>query len=89
VKPLAINSKMPTDIETKLVPTIEQAIEKKMLIVDGLELSPIIGSPAAKAGISDKDKLVTIDGKTFEKPEQMVEYVSGAKNPLQLVIERK
>ena len=48
VRPLAINSKIDTNIETKLIPTVEQAIDKKMLIVDGLELSPLVGSEASR-----------------------------------------
>jgi hypothetical protein len=39
---------MPTDIETKLIPTLEQAISQKMLVVDGLELAPLVGSEAAR-----------------------------------------
>jgi hypothetical protein len=42
VGPLAINSKVKIDIDTLLIPTIEQAIERKMINVDGLELSPLV-----------------------------------------------
>ena len=86
--PIAINSKIKTDIVTALIPTVEQAIEKKMIVVDGLSLSPLSGSEAERAGLMDHDVLISIDGKSFTRPEDMVAYVSTAKNPLQFKIRR-
>jgi len=88
VGPLAINSKVKTDIDTLLIPTIEQAIEKKMINVDGLELSPLVWSEASRGGLSDKDRLVSVDGKVFNKPEEMVEYVSKSTAPMRFKVKR-
>jgi membrane-associated protease RseP (regulator of RpoE activity) len=88
VKPLAINSKLPTNIETKLIPTIEQAVEKKMLLVDGIELSPLIGGPASQAGMKDRDRLITIDGLIMKTPESMVQYIASSKESIRFEVLR-
>lgn len=88
VKPLAINSKVATDIETKLIPTVEQAIKKNILTIDGLELSPVAWGIAAKAGIKEKDILFSIDDKKVASPEEMISTVANSKGTLAFLIRR-
>ncbi|MDD2870655.1 MAG: site-2 protease family protein [Candidatus Gracilibacteria bacterium] len=56
IKPIGINTKIETELDLKLIPTYEQAIESGLLIKnEGLILSPVKGSIAEKAGIIDGD----------------------------------
>ena len=86
--PIAINGKFITDIQTKLIPTPEQAVSAGMLMTDGLSLSPISGSIAEKAGIRDQDILLAIDGKKVSAPTDMIQRVSESKKNLDFTIRR-
>ncbi len=59
IKPIGINTKIETDLDLKLIPNYEQAIESWLLIKeDWLILSPVEWSIAEKAGIEEWDVLL-------------------------------
>ena len=82
VEPLGINSKFPTSIETKLIPSFEEAVRIGLLKTDGLSLSPMTGSVAQKSGILENDILLSINGQPTTKPEDMISKVKDSKNAL-------
>lgn len=49
VSPLAVNTRFQTDIETRLVPSFEKAVEIGVIKASGVELTPIAGSSAERA----------------------------------------
>ncbi len=56
VKPIWVNTKIETNLELKLIPTYEQAIESWIIIKkEGLVVSPVKWSIAEKAGLKDWD----------------------------------
>lgn len=62
IKPIWINSIIPTDLKSKIIPTYEQAIKDWVLIKnDWLVLNPIKNSIAEKAWIKSWDILLSIN----------------------------
>lgn len=77
LKPLGINTKIDTDLQVKLIPTYEQAIETWILIKKpGLILSPIEWSIAQKAGIQENEILLSVNGVQVTTPQEMIDIVS-------------
>ncbi len=74
VKPIWINSKIETDLDIKLIPTIEQAKESGIFIKkDGIVVSPLTWSVAQSSGLQESDIITKInsqkisDIKLFQK----------------------
>ncbi len=80
IKPIWINTKIETDLNLKLIPTYEQAIESWLLIKnEWLILNPLEWSIAEKAGIKNWDILKTINWKKINIPWKMIEIISDNK----------
>ena len=75
VEPLGINTKFPTQTETKLIPSFQEAVRIGLVKTDGIVLSPLTGSIAQQSGILENDILVSIDGKDIMSPEDMITTV--------------
>lgn len=89
VQPLYIDSKLQVNTHTKLILTIDEAINQKILKVSGLILSPIKWSIAEEAWIKEKDVLIAINWKKVTKPEEMINAVKYFDSPLTFTIIRK
>ncbi len=74
VSPIGINSQFPTNTETRLVPTFEQARERGMIVTDGITLSPLSGSIAFKAWIQEGDMIRKINGVPVVKVEDVMNF---------------
>lgn len=87
VEPLGINTKFQTATETKLIPSFEEAVRIGLVKTDGIILSPLTGSIAERSGILDGDILLSIDGRTILKPEDMIAQVKQSINiPMNFVV---
>ncbi len=76
VKPIWINTKIDTDLDVKLIPNMQQAIESWILVKNPwILLSPVEWSIAQKAWIVDWDILLKINWKKISSPENMIEIV--------------
>jgi len=91
VQPIWINTFIPTQQDSKIIPTLEQAIESNLLIQrDGVLLSPIEGSPAALSWIQNEDILLKIDTLKFEQITEIQSYIKSKRwETVELYIERK
>ncbi|MDD3120181.1 MAG: site-2 protease family protein [Candidatus Gracilibacteria bacterium] len=88
VKPIALNEKFETRTETKLIPSRAQAI-KSGLLVQKINFLPLEGTPASNAGIKDLDVLISINGKTFSKVEDVKKFIGESKEVLNMKISRE
>jgi type II secretory pathway component PulC len=86
IEPLGINSKFQTSTETKLIPSFEEAIRVGLIKTDGILLSPMTGSIAAKSGILDGDILLSINGKNITKPDEMIAQVKQSSAALSFTV---
>lgn len=86
--PLTINSKFDTNITTKLIPSLSDAVNLWIIKTSGIILSPIEWSIAQNSGIMEWDILLSINDKMITNPEQMVEIVSSSTKPLKFYIRR-
>lgn len=86
VEPLGINTKFQTQTETKLIPSFDEAVRIGLVKTDGIILSPLTGSIAQKSGILDNDILLSIDGKTISKPEEMIAKVKQSTVAMNFVV---
>lgn len=86
VEPLGINTKFQTQTETKLIPSFGEAVRIGLVKTDGIILSPLTGSIAEKSGILEGDILLSIDGKTISKPEDMIEKVKQSTTSMNFVV---
>lgn len=86
VEPLGINTKFPTQTETKLIPSFDEAIRVGLVKTDGIILSPMTGSIAEKSGILAGDILLSIDGAAISEPEAMIAKVQKSSIPLSFVL---
>lgn len=86
VEPLGINTKFQTSTETKLIPSFDEAVRIGLVKTDGIILSPLTGSIAERSGILEGDILLSIDGRTISKPEDMIEKVRQSTTSLNFVV---
>ena len=86
VEPLGINTKFQTSTETKLIPSFDEAVRIGLIKTDGIILSPLTGSIAEKSGILENDILLSIDGRTITRPEDMIAKVKESNIPLNFVV---
>ncbi len=85
VKPIWVNTKIETNLDLKLIPTYEQAIESELLIKDKwIILNPLKWSIADKYWIKAWDILIWINNKDLESTKEMMNSVS--KMPWEKVI---
>jgi regulator of sigma E protease len=77
VKPVGINDKIPTNLDILMFPTIEQAIEKWLLIEkEWIYLFPLTWSLADKSGIKNEDLLLKINWNTVNKSDEVKNIIS-------------
>jgi len=90
VKPVWINTFIPTEQKSLFIPTLEQALESWLLMEDsGVFLSPIEDSPAMEAGVRQEDILLKIDNIGFEEIQEVQSYIADKKwQEVTLYIER-
>lgn len=88
VKPIGVNTIIPTKTHSKLIPTLDDALEswlleeKKWII-----LYPVKDSLAEKAGIQEADILMEINGKEITDIQKLQKLISESKNtPLTLTL---
>jgi len=86
VEPLGINTKFQTSTETKLIPSFDEAVRIGLVKTDGIILSPIAGSIAEHSGILEGDILLSIDGRTISRPEDMIAKVKQSATSLNFVV---
>jgi regulator of sigma E protease len=91
VKPVGMNSFIPTDLPSKLIPTLEQSLESGFITAwEGTLLYPIEDSIARNSGIIDEDVLLRIDNISFESILETQTYIqSKASVKIALYLERK
>jgi len=87
--PLTINTKFDTNITTKLIPSLNEAVNLWIIKTSGIIMSPVAWSIAENAGIMEWDILLSINDKMITNPEEMVEIVSGSTKPLKFYVRRK
>ncbi|MDD3645883.1 MAG: site-2 protease family protein [Candidatus Gracilibacteria bacterium] len=80
VKPVGVNTVIPTEVESKLIPTYEQALESGILIKgEGVALYPIEDSIAKNAGINEGDILTHVivnnEQLTINSPNEVIDLV--------------
>lgn len=86
VEPLGINTKFQTSTETKLIPSFDEAVRIGLVKTDGIILSPLTGSIAERSGILEGDILLSIDGRTISKPEDMIAKVKQSATSLNFIV---
>ncbi|MCT4616621.1 MAG: site-2 protease family protein [Candidatus Gracilibacteria bacterium] len=81
VKPIGINTKIPTDLDVKMIPTFEQA-KKDGLIIEkpGVFLSPLETGPAVDAGIKLGDIVTKIGDKNINNYEDFTNVINNNPN---------
>ncbi len=90
VKPIWVNTKIDTDLNLKLIPTYEQALDSWLLQKnEWLILSPVDWSIAEKAWIKNWDILLKINWEKINNSEKMINILSNNKwNELSFIIDR-
>ncbi|HRI36042.1 MAG TPA: site-2 protease family protein [bacterium] len=92
VHPVGVNAEFPDEsVESRLVPTVRQAVESGLLKTDGISIAPITKgtSPAREVGITEGDILASVDGVAVSDPSQAVALVAGAQgSSVRLGVER-
>lgn len=91
VKPIAINTKIETSLENKIIPTVEHALESWLLIDKWwVILSPVEWSLAEKSWIQKWDILTSVWNVKIHQPEALITIISSSKNsPLSFSITRE
>lgn len=78
VKPIWVNDRIETNLDLKLIPTMEQAIDRWILIKNPwIALYPVEDSIAEKSWIISWDILTHIDGNIVNTPEKVMEIISS------------
>lgn len=78
IKPIWINTKIETDLNLRLIPTYEQAMESWLLLKDKwVYLSPIEWSIAEIAWIKEWDILISIDWVEVDNPNDVINIFSN------------
>ena len=81
VKPVWINNKIETNLDLKLIPTQQQAIESWLLQEwKWILLYPVEWSIAEKSGIQEGDNLLEIDWKIINWPEDAMGIIWASNN---------
>lgn len=75
--PIGINTKFPTETKSLLVPTYEQAKIAGIIETDGIYLDPMVGLPAALAGIKKGDIVVEINSIPVKFSSDMFQALAG------------
>lgn len=86
VEPLGVNTKFPTATETKLIPSFDEAVRVGLIKTDGIILSPLTGSIAEVSGIRENDILLSIDGRTITRPDDMITKVRESTGSMEFVL---
>lgn len=91
VKPVGINTIIPGENSSLLIPTLEQSIEKWIILEKPWAvLFPIENSQAEKAGVRQEDILLRINDTWFSSLKELQVYIWDRPNTdLKLYIERK
>ncbi|MCD5380458.1 site-2 protease family protein, partial [Candidatus Gracilibacteria bacterium] len=91
VKPVGVNNKIDTNLNVKLIPTQQQALESGLLQKgEGILLYPVENSIAEKAGIITGDILASVNGVSTSTPEELINLIGENKSStLKLEILRK
>lgn len=77
VKPVGVNTVIPTELESKIIPTFEQAIESGLILKNpGILLYPVADGIAEKAGIQQADMLLSVNGKAVTDIDELQEQIS-------------
>lgn len=77
IKPIWINSKIETNLKSKLIPTYEQAIESWFLKLSSwIILYPIKWSIAEKSWIKEWDILLKINNIKLNNPEEVIKIIN-------------
>jgi regulator of sigma E protease len=81
IKPVWMNSFIPTELPSKLIPTLDQSLELWFIEKwDWVILYPIENSIAEKSWIQDKDILLHIDDIYFENISDIQSYIQTNKS---------
>lgn len=81
IKPIWINSIINTDLNSKIIPTYNQALKEWLLIKnEWILLNPIKNSIAEKKWLKSWDILVKINNKKIYNPQELIEIFSQNKN---------
>lgn len=89
IAPIAINTRFPTETESLLVPTYEQAKKTGMIEVNGIYLDPIENSPAAAAGIKKGDVVTQINGTSVASSSEIGSALKANPNSITFTIQRE
>lgn len=80
IKPIWINSKIETDLDLKLIPTYEQAIESWLLIKKSwIILTPVKWSIAEESWLKEWDILLKINWIDIKSSEQVIKIIEENK----------
>ncbi len=90
VKPIGVNTIIPTQTHSKIIPTLDDALTSWLLQEKkGIILYPLEHSLAQKSGIQPWDILIKINGQDIEDIQEIQHSISKNKNtPLSLTLER-
>ncbi|NDK09855.1 hypothetical protein GW846_03690 [Candidatus Gracilibacteria bacterium] len=91
VQPIGINSVIPTELPSKIIPTIDQAIESGLITKNpGILLYPIEDSVSQAAGIQEGDILLRMNNIIFSDISELQSYIkeNPLNSPLSLYIQR-
>ncbi len=78
IKPLWINTQIPTNLELKLIPTYSQAIENWLLIKKSwVILAPIKNSIAKKSGLKEGDILLKINNIKINSSKETIKIIKN------------
>ncbi len=86
IEPLGVNTKFQTSTETKLIPSFDEAVRVGLIKTDGIILSPLTGSIAEVSGIRENDILLSIDGRTITRPDDMITKVRESTGSMEFVL---
>ncbi|PZM86749.1 hypothetical protein DLH72_00145 [Candidatus Gracilibacteria bacterium] len=76
VKPIGINDKIQTNLEIKLIPTLDQAIKNGILEKqNGVKISPLNGSLAHKSGLNKNDIILEINNEKITSTKHFLEMI--------------
>lgn len=88
VAPLAINSKFPTQTQSRLIPTYDQAKDIGLIKTDGIVLEPMVGFPADLAGIKKGDIVTEINGTTVRYSTDILRFLDSKPTSLSFKVMR-